>query len=192
MQGAQRVQITYQEYLNQERSSPTKHEYVAGELFAMAGGTPEHAALAAAFTVALGRLLENKPCRVFSSDLRVRVEEIDFSTYPDLTVVCGKLETSATDPDAVTNPTLILEVLSPSTEAYDRGQKAAYYRRIRSLNEYVIVSQAEKHVEVYRRNEQGRWELGEYVEGQEVELTSLGVRIPIDRIYVNPLGPSQS
>jgi Uma2 family endonuclease len=182
--------VSYEEYLALEARSETKHEYVRGEVVAMAGGTPEHAALAMAMGIALGSALRGRPCRVYSSDLRVRVPETDLATYPDLAVVCGRLETAPDDADAATNPTLIVEVLSDRTESHDRGAKFAHYRRLPSLREYVLVSQSEPRIEVYRRNAEGRFELFESTAGQTFELASLGLALEVDTIYENPLESS--
>jgi Uma2 family endonuclease len=179
--------MTYAEYLAAEAVSEVRHEYLNGEVWAMAGGTPEHAALAAAMARELGVALRGKPCRTFSSDLRVRVVETGLSTYPDLAVVCGQLATAADDEDAAVNPVLLVEVLSPTTEGYDRGAKAAHYRRIPALREYVLVSQSEPRIEVHRRTEGGRWELLEARPGESIELSSLGVRLDVAAIYENPL-----
>ena len=168
--------------------SEVRHEFLNGEVWAMAGGTPEHSALAAAVITQLGALLRGKPCRTYSADLRVRVVETGLSTYPDVSVVCGQLETAPDDRDAVTNPIVLVEVLSESTEGYDRGAKAAHYRRIPSLREYVLVSQAEPRIEVHRRAESGRWELLEARPGETIELASLGARLDVAALYANPLG----
>ena len=113
----------------------------------------------------------------------MRIPETGLSTYPDLSVVCGELETAPDDKDAITNPILLVEVLSDSTEAYDRGAKWAHYRRIPSLREYVLVSQGEPRVEVFRRIEAGRWELLEARPGETIELASLGVRLDVAAVY---------
>lgn len=179
--------MTYAEYLAAEAVSEVRHEYLNGEVWAMAGGTPEHAALAAAMIRELGASLRGKPCRPFSSDLRVHIPDTGLSTYPDVSVVCGQLETAPDDRDAVTNPVVLVEVLSESTEGYDRGAKAAHYRRIPSLREYVLVSQAEPRIEVHRRAESGRWEILEARPGETIELVSLGARLDVAAIYANPL-----
>jgi Uma2 family endonuclease len=179
--------LTYAEYLVAEQASATKHEYLRGEVFDMAGGTPQHSALAASMTIALGNALRGRPCRVFNSDLRIRIPETDFASYPDIAVVCTRLQPDLDDPNAIVNPTLVVEVLSDSTEAYDRGQKFAHYRRLPSLQEYVLVSQHEARIEVYRRNEAGRWELYESRSGEQVELASVGCKIDLDEIYRDPL-----
>jgi Uma2 family endonuclease len=132
--------MTYAEYLAAEERSLEKHEFLDGEIYAMSGGMPEHAALAMAFGRTLGNALLGRPCRVFSSDARVRVQNTGLTTYPDVSVVCGKLETDPEDPSAITNPVLLVEVLSDSTEARDRGEKASHYRHLASLREYVLVS----------------------------------------------------
>src|ERR1700690_3482561 len=112
--------MTYAEYLAFEEKSDTRHEYIRGEVFAMTGGTPSHAGLAAAVARLIGNALVGKPCRVYSSDLRVRMPATEMATYADVTVVCSKLKTAEDDKNATINPTLVVEVLSPSTEAYDR------------------------------------------------------------------------
>jgi Uma2 family endonuclease len=182
------ARMTYAEYLAAEASSDVRHEYLNGEVWVMAGGTPEHSALAAAMIAQLSASLRGKPCRTYSADLRVRVVDTGLSTYPDVSVVCGQLETAPDDKDAVTNPIVLVEVLSESTEGYDRGAKAAHYRRIPSLREYVLVSQGEPLVEVYRRAESGRWELLEARPGETIEIASLGARLDVAALYANPLG----
>ena len=183
------ARMTYAEYLTAEAVSEVRHEFLNGEVWAMAGGTPEHAALAAALIGELAAALRGKPCRVYTSDLRVRVLATGLSTYPDVSVVCGSVEMAPEDPDAITNPVVVAEVLSDSTEAYDRGAKAAHYRRLASLQEYVLVSQAEPLIEVYRRTQAGRWELLEGRPGDLVELRSLGINLDVAAVYANPLTP---
>jgi Uma2 family endonuclease len=188
MMPASRQRMTYAEYLAAEEGSTERHEYVAGEVFAMAGGTIDHGALAMAFGGELRVELAHKPCRVFSSDVRVRMRGSDYATYPDVTVVCGKLENAAPeDKEAILNPVLLVEILSDSTEAHDRGEKAAHYRHIPSLKEYVFVSQRNPHIEVYRRNDADRWELFEFGAGQRVELASVGCSVSVDAVYRDPL-----
>lgn len=188
--------VSYADYLTLEETSTTKHEWLDGTVYdlheqGMAGGTPDHAGLAAAVTILLGVQLRGKPCRAFSSDLKVRVSATGLTTYADVTIVCGKLETAAEDANAVTNPTLIVEVLSDSTEAYDRGEKFGHYRRIPSLREYVIVSQHERSIEVWRKNERGRWELAQEAgPGEDAALTSIGCTLPVDEVRANPLSGS--
>ena len=140
---------------------------------------------------ALGNALQGRPCRVFSSDLKIFIAETQLATYPDLSVVCGKLETTPEDANLVTNPTLIVEVLSDSTEAYDRGAKFAHYRRLPSLREYVLVSQTDRRIEVFRRTEDGRrWELEEAGPSQSITLSSVGCALSVDAVYFDPLAPT--
>jgi Uma2 family endonuclease len=184
---ASTIRMTHAEYLAAEAVAAVRHEYLDGEVWDMAGGTIEHGAIAAAIAGDLRAGLRGKPCRTFSSDVRIQVLDTGLTTYPDLSVVCGRVETAADDPDAITNPIVLVEVLSDSTEAYDRGAKAAHYRRIPSLREYVLVSQSEPRIEVFRRIEGGRWELHEARAGETIALDSLGVRIDVAAIYANPL-----
>ncbi len=181
------AQMSYAEYVAAEEASAVRHEFSNGMVFAMAGGTPEHSALAAAVIGELRGSLRGKPCRVYSSDLRIRVLETNLSTYPDASVVCGQLETAHDDPNAVVNPTLLVEVLSESTEAYDRGAKSSHYRRIPTLIEYVLIARDENRIEVIRRNPQGVWELYEARSGAQLKLESLGIILDVDAVYENPL-----
>lgn len=182
--------MSYAEYVAHERSSTTKHEYVNGRVYAMAGGSPEHARLSQAIGAELRDALRGQPCAPFSSDLRVRVAATGRTTYPDLTVVGGKLEHASDDADAITNPTAIVEVLSDSTENADRGDKWAHYQRIASLREYVLVSQKSQRVEVFSRDERepSLWHYRDHGPGDAVTLPSLGVSIEVDVVYRNPLG----
>ena len=143
--------MTYAEYLALEARSDVKHEYLRGDVRAMAGGTPRHGRLAASFATALGGALRGRPCVVYSSDVRIRIESTGRSTYPDLSVVCGKDQFAADDPNALTNPVIILEVLSEGTERSDRGEKFAHYQRLVSLQEYVLIDQEHPRIEVFRR-----------------------------------------
>jgi Uma2 family endonuclease len=171
--------MTYAEYLAGEAKAEVRHEYLNGEVREVAGDTIEHGALAAAIAGELRTALAGKPCRTYSSDLRVRIPETGLTTYPDLSVVCGHLETARDDEDAITNPIVLVEVLSDATEAYNRGAKAAHHRRIRSLRKYVLVAQAEPRIEVHRRTEGVRWELLEARAGETIELLSFGVRLDV-------------
>src|SRR5687768_1727172 len=152
----------------------------------MAGGTIDHGALAAQVTGQLVSGLTGRPCRVFSSDVRVRIAQANRSVYPDVMVVCGQLQRAADDPHAVVNPTAIVEVLSDSSEAYDRGEKFRYYKWLPSLLEYVLISQREPLVEVFRRDGQS-WIVTEYPAGSTVRLASLDVTLEVDALYRDPL-----
>jgi len=139
---ASKTRVSFAEYLAVERGSERKHEYIDGVVHAMSGGSPEHARLAMAIGATLTAQLSGKRCAVYSSDLRVRVQATGLATYPDVTVVCGTLEVDPADAHTATNPTVIIEVSSPSTESYDRETKYVHYRRIESLRAYVLVGRA--------------------------------------------------
>jgi Uma2 family endonuclease len=180
--------VSYAEYIEREEKSATKHEWLNGVIYDMSGGTPDHAGLAAAVISTLAQQLVGKRCRVFSSDLKVRVLATNLGTYADVSVVCGRLERDPDSNTAVTNPTVLVEVLSDSTEAYDRGEKFAHYRRIPSLREYVLVGQTKRMIEVYRKNEAGLWVLvAEAGAGEQAALESIGCVLGVDEVYVDPL-----
>jgi Uma2 family endonuclease len=160
---------------------------VNGAVYAMAGGTAEHGRLAANVTAAVRLAIGDRPCAVFCSDVRVRIEATGRSTYPDLSVVCSQLEHASDDADAITNPVILVEVLSASTEASDRGDKFAPYRRLPALREYVLVSQSEPRIEVFRRGERDEWTLFEAREHQTLRLESIGAVLDVDEIYRDPL-----
>lgn len=174
---------TWHEYLVLERTSNTRHEYFDGEIFGMAGGTPEHSALAVRVASHLDAQLEGRPCRVYNSDLRVRVQATGLGTYPDVSVVCGELERDPEDASTVLNPSVIIEVLSDSTEAYDRTDKFANYRRMPSLREYVLVSHRETLIEVFRRTQDEEWERTEARKGGVALLEAVQCRLDVDRVY---------
>lgn len=180
------TKVSYAEYLAEERASETKHEYVNGEIFAMAGGSPEHARLAFDLGFLLKSAFGGRACVVYSSDARVRIEATGRATYPDLTVVCGKLETSADDPDAITNPTVLVEVLSPTTASSDRENKWAHYRRIPGLQAYVLVSQDEPRIESFRRDG-ARWIYEEAGPGESLRIGGVEVDVSVDALYASAL-----
>jgi Uma2 family endonuclease len=168
-----------------------RHEYLDGAIYAMAGGSPEHAAVAVNVSTLLNVGLRGRPCRVHSSDLRVRISDTGLETYPDVTVVCGRAEVDPEDPNAIHNPIVLVEVTSPSTEDYDRGEKVEHYKRIASLREIVIVSHRERLVEVLRREDGGAWSRHEARVGETVRLVSLGCELPVDEVYLDPLAAPQ-
>ena len=184
--------FTFDDYVQLEEMSTVKHEYLEGHVWAMAGGSPDHAAICVNVGALLVTQLRGKPCRVYSSDLRIRVRATGLGTYPDVSVVCGKLEL---DPDnrkqqTAINPRLIVEVLSPSTEDYDRGEKLQHYQRIASLEEIVLVAHERRHVDVFSRHG-GAWHKSEY-EGGSALLESLECELPIDEVYRDPLATERS
>ncbi len=183
-----RQRFTFEDYLLLEETSRAKHEFLDGHVWAMAGGTPEHGAVAANLIVLLGNQLRDRPCRVFTSDVRVRVKATGLGTYPDVSVVCGQLRT---DPDdrkgnTIVNPIVVVEVLSPSSEDYDRGEKLAHYKKIEALREIVLVAYDERRIEIWRR-EGERW-VPHLVRGDDIaRIESLGCELPLGEVYRNPL-----
>lgn len=155
------VFISSEEYLAQERVSQTKHEYDAGEIFAMAGASASHNLITANVIASLHAQLRGRSCTVYPSDLRVRVESTGLYTYLDVLVVCGQSRFEDEREDTLLNPTLIVEVLFPSTEAYDRGAKFRNYRMIPSLQEVLLIAQDASRVEHYTRQADQRWLLTE-------------------------------
>lgn len=174
--------FTYAEYLEQEQQSLEKHEFLDGKIFAMAGGTPVHAFVITGLSAEIRSALRRGPCTVYSSDLRIRVLETGLATYPDVTVICGKPRWAPEDQDAATNPTVLVEVLSPSTEAYDRGDKWIHYQKIPSLREYVLVTPASRRVELYSRGEGGTWSYRE-VRDAELVLASVDCKVPLADVF---------
>ena len=179
--------LSYAEYLAIEATGPIKHEYVAGLVVAMAGGTIEHGRLVSRLTVLLSSALDGKPCAILPADVRVRIRSADRATYPDLHVVCGEVQRDPDDLDAVVNPLVIVEVLSDSTAESDRGDKFADYPRLRSLKEYVLVSQRERRIDVYHRDGR-RWVLEEHIGGERLRLESVGAELAVDDVYADGLG----
>jgi len=176
-----RLHFTYAEYLALEEESSVRHEYLDGEIYAMAGGSPDHAALAAAVIGALrGQLPPG--CRAFTSDLRVRIAVSGLSTYPDAAVVCGKSERAVDDGLAVVNPVLLVEVTSASTEEYDRGEKLRNYKQLASVREVLIVSHREPRLTLHRREGEG-WTAIEARHGATLEIASLAARLTVDELY---------
>ena len=178
------TKVSYAEYLERERIATTKSEYYAGEVFAMAGASRRHNSITGNVFAALYTKLANSSCRPFLSDQRIRISPLDLGTYPDLSVVCGQLEGDKVDPEAITNPRVLVEVLSDSTESYDRGKKFDFYRQIDSLEVYVLISQKEPIVERFKRQPNRDWLLTVY-KGLDtsLELISIQVELPLRDIY---------
>lgn len=179
--------MTYAEYCAFEREAAVKHEYLRGEVFARAGATLEHGRLAMQIGYMLGNALEGRPCRVFSSDVRVRVEATDFDSYPDLSVVCGDPQVAEADSHVLLNPLLLVEVLSPSTEGYDRREKASHYRRIPSLRGYLLAAQDQPRLELQIRTSDGRWMVLEAGAGEQLPIEPLGIELSVDEVYRDAL-----
>lgn len=186
---APRQIISYYEYLRIEAENPqTKHEYLGGEVLAMAGGTREHALISANVIAALTEALRDRPCAVASSDLRVRVLETGLATYPDASVYCGRFEADPEDASGNTaaNPIVIVEVLSPSTEAYDRGGKLEHYKQIPSLQHILLIAQDTKRIELWSR-EGEVWGLAVAQHEGSVTLEHLDCTLSVADVYRNPL-----
>jgi Uma2 family endonuclease len=181
MSSARQLHYSYEEYLRALEVSTVKLEYCGGEIYAMAGGTPAHADLAAAMIHLLARSLGSN-CRVSTSDLKVRIEATDLSTFPDVTVVCGERHRATSDANSVTNPTLLVEVTSRSTEDYDRGEKLRHYKHLESLKAVLFVSHNALCVTIVERTETG-WSEREVHAGQDVVLLDPALRFPLDELY---------
>lgn len=180
---ALRTGVTEEEYLAFERSSAEKHEYADGEVFAMSGGTAEHSAVTLNLLAELRTAIQGGGCRAFESNMRVHVPATGRYVYPDGSIACGRLEFKDDSRDTLLNPRVVLEVLSDSTEAYDRGDKFAGYRTIPSVAEYVIASQTQPRIEVFTRQPDESWTLRIFGRGEKVQLGSLGCAIEVDQVY---------
>jgi Uma2 family endonuclease len=178
---ARQLHYTYAEYLAALEMSQVRLEYSAGEIYAMAGGTPEHAALAAACVARLRALLP-ATCQVFSSDLKVRIDELDLATFSDASVVCGPWQRSPVDNNAIINPTLLVEVTSPSTRDYDRGEKLRSYQKIASLGAVIFVAHDQARITLVERSGEG-WTTRDWGSGQDVAVTSPAVSFNVDDVY---------
>ncbi len=155
--------LSFDDWLEGERASlEGRSEYVGGEVFAMTGASVEHNAIVANIVRELGTQMKGRPGQVYANDLKVRVRSADAGKYPDLIALCGEHQFQDGRRDVLLNPSLIVEVLSDSTEAYDRGDKFALYRQIPSLREYLLVSQHRVQVELYSRSADGRWTLTDF------------------------------
>lgn len=186
------VHYSYGEYLALEATSNVKHEYLGGQIYAMAGGTPEHAALQAAVIGLLFGQLDGARCRAHSSDLHVRVLATGLGTYPDVTVVCGPTERDPEHRLTVVNPTAIVEVLSDSTEEYDRTDKLEQYKQIPSLLHCALVSHRERLVEVWSRSTDapGEWQHSLFREGEVAHFSALNAALDVGELYRRAAEPA--
>lgn len=179
---ARSLVYSFRDYVALEEYSNVRHEFRDGSILAMAGGSPEHAALIAAISALLVQGLMGTRCAVHNSDLRVRVRATGLTTYPDASVVCAPRELDPEDRNTVLNPRVLVEVTSPSSEEYDRAEKRENYQQIEALTEYVVVSHKERRIEGWRRRGLG-WEREELTSGGQAQLESIGVSIDVDRVY---------
>lgn len=175
--------MTATEYLAMERGAPTKHELWNGEAFAMAGASFVHNQLVGNLARVLGNLVVDGPCIVLPSDMKVHVPLTKGFVYPDVSVVCGPPEFVDDDSDVIRNPTVVIEVLSSSTERFDRGEKFVGYRSLPSMVDYLLVSQVQPRIEHYARAQDGSWVLRELGRGAALHLAGLDVELAIDEVY---------
>jgi len=178
--------LTIEEYLSLEREATVKHEYYRGEVFAMSGASPRYNIIFSNLFVGLGIQLKGKKCRPYGSDMRVHIPENTLFTYPDISIFCGELKTFNHEDDSVIGPTVLVEILSPSTKNYDRGEKFKLYRDIPSLREYVLIDTESIGIEVFRLNDSHHWELEEYKTLEEtLTIRCVDVSVSLLDIYAD-------
>jgi Uma2 family endonuclease len=184
--GRPRHRYTYAQYVALEQDSPTKHEFFDGEIYAMAGGSEDHSALAANVVAALVGAVGDRPCRVHTSDLRIYVEAVGLATFPDGSVICGPLLQHAPSPNATAlNPIVVVEVTSDSSEEYDTGAKLEAYQTIPTLREVILVSHRERRITIHRRDAAGTWAMRVAIAGERIAVESVGAELIVDTIYRN-------
>ncbi len=188
---------TEQEYIQFERASIGKHEYFDGQIYAMTGASRIHNLIAGNTLAMLHSQLRRKPCEIFPSDMRVKVTRTGLYTYPDLVIICGKPEFTDDILDTIINPLVLIEILSPSTERYDRGMKSQSYRTIETLQDYILIAQDQYHVEHYSRQNSGQWLLQEAI-GRESALTIRSIECTLalgdvyEKVAITPEHPTIS
>jgi Uma2 family endonuclease len=173
-----------EEYLDIERAGPLKHEYYRGEIFALAGSSEAHNLILTNILMSLGIQLRKRPCKVYPSDMRLKIPKTKLYTYPDVSIVCGPPNFDDSKQDTLLNPIVVVEILSPSTESYDRGKKFQNYRTVTSLQEYLLVSQDDYHIEHYTNQNDGNWLLATY-DGKDatVTLKTIDCTLLLDDVY---------
>ncbi len=181
MQQAEQLAFDANAYLEREELEPEKHEYIAGEVFAMGGARREHVVVCGNVFASLKQRLRGKPCQAYIADMKLRVEQADAFFYPDVMVSCHPEDHQAEQ--FLTKPTLIVEILSDSTEAYDRGIKFASYRLLDSLQEYVMVDIKARRLECYRRTADNDWLLHDVTGDEDCEFKSLGFSVPLKEVF---------
>lgn len=186
MGAIEKIYYTPENFLEFERQSDSKHEYFGGEIFSMSGASLPHNFIAINCSTSLSNQLKGKKCRPFGSDLRIHIPVNSLFTYPDISVVCGEIETTDDKFDTITNPTVLFEILSPSTRDYDLGKKFMLYRQIASLRHYVTIDSEEVRVILFSKNEDNTWILKEMTNIDEVfEITTIDVTLDLRTIYEN-------
>lgn len=174
--------LSINEYLSFERESQKKHEYYKGEIFAMSGASGRHNIIFANFFGELLFKLKGKSCRPFGSDMRLHIPQNSLFTYPDISVYCGDVK--LIDDDNALEPVVLIEILSPSTQNYDRGDKFKLYREIPALREYILVDTETINIEVFRLNKANHWELEEYTSpDQQLQIPALELTLPVSELY---------
>ena len=173
--------LTPEEYFAWEEQQDLKHEYFDGEVYAMSGGTQNHGRISIRIVSLIDSHLDEGDCQIFNSDVRVKIQESEKYTYPDASITCDERDRQT--PQFITHPCLIVEVLSPSTEAYDRGNKFELYRRSTSLREYALVSADKIAIDLHRQDHLNRWHSFYFRAGDTVELESINLTFPIERVY---------
>ena len=180
--------ISPQEYLRFERGAKEKHEYFEGQIIAMAGASLAHNRMVANLVKKIGSFLEDKSCEILPSDIRISVSSFESYMYPDATIVCGKPEMEDEKFDTLKNPSVIFEVLSPSTEDHDRGKKFFFYRQIPTLKEYVLINTTKYFVEISRRQEDNSWMFEEISNADSyLNITTIDFQISLEELYKNVL-----
>ncbi len=179
--------VSVRDYLEGEKISPIKHEYRRGEIYAMAGASKAHGIIILNLATQLRNKLRGSGCNVYVADIKVRLESADAYYYPDITVTCDCRDSVSLDEDFIRYPRLVVEVLSPTTAAFDRGNKFADYRTLETLEEYLLINQEQMSVECFRRNNEGLWVLYPYQKGDEIYLGSIDFRSPIEILYEDVL-----
>lgn len=183
LQRQPQTKFSPEQYLALEGVSNSRSEYIGGEIYAMAGGSSDHSLIEGNVVTILNQLLERRPCRVYTSNMRLVVEKHDMYTYPDAMIVCGQVELLKGRNDTLKNPLVIVEVLSKSTRRYDRGEKFGYYKTLPSFQEYVLIDSERPHAEIFRRRE-NKWH-AEMTNDSSADLVleSFNLTIPRRRLY---------
>ncbi len=176
--------VSVKEYLEQEKMSIQKHEYYKGEIFAMAGAGNRHNVIFKNVYLAIGNALKGKKCQPYGSDLRIHIPENTLFTYPDISIICNDIVASPDEEDSAVQPAVIIEILSPATKNYDRGEKFMLYRDIKTLNDYILIDSESIHVEVFSINQNNLWELKEYKRiGDNLVISSIQFTMAMKDIY---------
>ena len=176
--------LTPEEYLEWESTALQKHEYYRGELFAMAGASVRHNVIAKNLMIGIGMRLQGKQCQPYGSDLRIHIPENTLFTYPDISIICRDVIEEETSDDYTIEPTVIIEILLPSTKSYDRGEKFGLYRDVPTLKAYILIDSESITIEAFRINTSGHWELEEYKSLNEIlAITAVDLAIPLHDIY---------